>query len=100
MRTEHSLEENYWIHVELFPETASKYSVVALNELLVSFLHARAGKAENRLFFHAPGSNKQHLDALTSETPTFPYTAKQSQEFIELLQCSQGVSYFEHVAWL
>jgi len=31
----------------------------------------------------------QHLDALTSETPTFPYTAKQCQEFIELLQCSR-----------
>lgn len=67
---QHCLEENYWIHVELFPETASQYSAVALNELLVSLLHARA-------------------DALTSETPTFPYTAKQSQEFIELLQCSK-----------
>ncbi|KAN0127126.1 hypothetical protein V8E53_015064 [Lactarius tabidus] len=67
---QHSLEENYWIHVELFPETASQYSAVALNELQASFLHARA-------------------DALTSETPTFPYTAKQSQNFIELLQCSK-----------
>jgi hypothetical protein len=90
LRTEHCLEENYWIHVELFPETASQYSAVALNELLVSLLHARAGKAGNRIFFfHAPESDKHHLDALTSETPTFPYTAKQSQEFIELLQCSK-----------
>jgi hypothetical protein len=67
---QYSLEENYWIHVELFPETASQYSSIALNELLVAFLHARA-------------------DALTSETPTFPYTAAQSQEFIELLQISK-----------
>jgi hypothetical protein len=42
---------------------------------------------------HAPGSDKPSLDALTSETPTFPYTAKQSQEFIELLQCSKGGFY-------
>ncbi|KAN0131595.1 hypothetical protein V8E53_010437 [Lactarius tabidus] len=71
---QYSLEENYWIHVELFPETASQYSAIALNELQVSFLHARA-------------------DALTSNepiTPSFPYTAEQSQKFIELLQCSQG----------
>jgi hypothetical protein len=61
------LQENYWIHVELFPETASLYSLTALNELQVIFLHARA-------------------DALTSDTPTFPYTAKQSEEFIDLLQ--------------
>ncbi|KAF8258671.1 hypothetical protein EI94DRAFT_1111045 [Lactarius quietus] len=67
---QHSLEENYWIHVELFPETACQYSSSALNELLVSFLHARA-------------------DSLTSETPTFPYSAEQSQEFIELLQSSK-----------
>ncbi|KAI9458566.1 hypothetical protein BJY52DRAFT_411425 [Lactarius psammicola] len=65
-----SLEENYWIHVELFPETASQYSAIALNELQATFLHARA-------------------DALTSETPTFPYTANQSQDFIELLQRSK-----------
>jgi len=64
---QYALQENYWIHVELFPETASKYSLTALNELQVIFLHARA-------------------DALTSETPTFPYTAEQSEEFIDLLQ--------------
>jgi hypothetical protein len=64
---QYSLQENYWIHVELFPETASLYSLAALNELQVIFLHARA-------------------DALTSDTPTFPYTAKQSDEFIDLLQ--------------
>ncbi|KAN0131012.1 hypothetical protein V8E53_011145 [Lactarius tabidus] len=67
---QYALEENYWIHVELFPETASQYSLTALNELQVIFLHARA-------------------DTLTSETPTFPYTATQSQEFIELLQISK-----------
>ncbi|KAH8996383.1 hypothetical protein EDB92DRAFT_1843632 [Lactarius akahatsu] len=67
---QYALQENYWIHVELFPETASPYSLTALNELQIIFLHARA-------------------DALTSETPTFPYTAKQSEEFIDLLQRSK-----------
>jgi hypothetical protein len=67
---QYSLEENYWIHVELFPETASQYSAIALNELLATFLHARA-------------------DGLTSETPTFPYTANQCHDFIELLQRSK-----------
>lgn len=33
----------------------------------------------------------QHLDALTSETPTFPYPAEQSEEFIDLLQRGKGV---------
>ncbi|KAH9171924.1 hypothetical protein EDB89DRAFT_1030082 [Lactarius sanguifluus] len=67
---QYSLEENYWIHVELFPETASQYSAIALNELQAIFLHARA-------------------DALTSEIPTFPYTANQCEDFIELLQRSK-----------
>lgn len=43
----------------------------------------------------------EHLDALTSKeatTPTFPYTADQSQEFIELLQRSQGVFDLIHLA--
>ncbi|KAN0131978.1 hypothetical protein V8E53_010258 [Lactarius tabidus] len=64
---QYALQENYWIHVELFPESASQYSLTALNELQVIFLHARA-------------------DALTSETPTFPYPAEQSEQFIDLLQ--------------
>ena len=91
MRPEHALEENYWIHVELFPETASQYTVNALNELHAIFLHARAGEAENQLFFHVPGSDRQHLDAPTSDTPTFPYTTNQCEDFIELLQHSKGV---------
>ena len=98
MRPEYSLEENYWIHVELFPETASEYSAVALNELQATFLHARAGEPGNRLFVHAPGSDRRHLVALTSETPTFPYTANQSQDFIELLQRSKGAFHLVHFA--
>ncbi|KAH9003504.1 hypothetical protein EDB86DRAFT_2370277 [Lactarius hatsudake] len=75
---QYSLEENYWIHVELFPETASQYSEIALNELQATLLHARA-------------------DALTSETPTFPYTANQCQDFIQLLQCSRAHASSPHV---
>ncbi|KAH9165129.1 hypothetical protein EDB89DRAFT_340249 [Lactarius sanguifluus] len=65
-----SLQENYWTHVGLFPETASRYSSAALNELQVIFLRAR-------------------VDALTSEAPTFPYTGEQIVEFIDLLQHSK-----------
>jgi hypothetical protein len=64
------LEENYWTHVEMFPATASQYSTTALNELYVIFLNARA-------------------DALTSEIPTFPYTAEECDNFIKLLQSSK-----------
>ncbi|KAF8267561.1 hypothetical protein EI94DRAFT_1786391 [Lactarius quietus] len=41
----HPLQENYWIHVELFPETASKYSELALNELHMCLLLSRAEAA-------------------------------------------------------
>jgi len=34
---QYALEENYWTHVEMFPATASQYSVTALNELLIVF---------------------------------------------------------------
>jgi hypothetical protein len=51
---QYALQENYWIHVELFPVTASLYSLTALNELQVIFLHARAGEAGNLLITHAP----------------------------------------------
>jgi hypothetical protein len=65
---QYALEENYWTHVGLFPEAASQYSVQALNELQVVLLHdARA-------------------DALTSDTPTFPYTVDQREEIIDVLE--------------
>ena len=41
---EYALEENYWAHVEMFPATASQYSMTALNELHDILLNARAGK--------------------------------------------------------
>jgi len=44
---EYALEENYWAHVEMFPATASQYSLTALNELQVILLNARAGKLGN-----------------------------------------------------
>jgi hypothetical protein len=75
---QYALQENYWIHMELFPETASLYSLPALNELQAIFLHARA-------------------DALTSDTPTFPYTGKQSEEFIDLLQRGKDHTSSPHI---
>jgi len=32
-------------------------------------------------------------DALTSDVPTFPYTAEEDEKFINLLQLSKGVFY-------
>ena len=52
---EYFLEENYWIHVELFPGTASPYSTKALNELQVPFAHARAGEIGNLLLVNVSG---------------------------------------------
>ncbi|KAF8474416.1 hypothetical protein DFH94DRAFT_129161 [Russula ochroleuca] len=69
-RIQYALEENYWTHVEMFPATASQYSMTALNDLHVILLNARA-------------------DALTSDIPTFPYTAEECDRFINLLQCSK-----------
>ncbi|KAI0296409.1 hypothetical protein BC826DRAFT_233266 [Russula brevipes] len=67
---QYALEENYWIHVEMFPITASQYSSMALNELQIILLHA-------------------HADALTSDVPTFPYTAEECERFTNLLRCSR-----------
>jgi hypothetical protein len=91
------LQENYWIHVEMFPETASQHSLTALNELQVIFLHARAGKAGTLLIALASGGDRRHLDALASETPPFPYTAEQSEEFIDLLQRGKGMFHLLHI---
>jgi len=66
----YALEENYWAHMEMFPATGSPYAITALNELQVIFINARA-------------------DALTSDVPTFPYTAEEDEKFINLLQLSK-----------
>ena len=42
-RQEHTLEEKYWAHVEMFPATVSPYTATALNELQVILINARAG---------------------------------------------------------
>ncbi|KAH9031463.1 hypothetical protein EDB84DRAFT_170415 [Lactarius hengduanensis] len=76
---QYSPEENYWIHVELFPGTASQYSAKALDELQVVFSRARA-------------------DAQTSETLTFPYTVKECDEFIDFLEYSKGRASSPYVA--
>ncbi|KAH9003466.1 hypothetical protein EDB86DRAFT_2364666 [Lactarius hatsudake] len=77
---QYALEENYWIHVGLFPEAASQYSAQALNELQVVFLHV-------------------HADASTSDTPTgtFPYTAKQREEIIDLLEHNKDHTNSSHI---
>ncbi|KAH9031469.1 hypothetical protein EDB84DRAFT_1578763 [Lactarius hengduanensis] len=64
---EHSLQENYWIHVGLFPESASNYSAAALNELRIVLLHARE-------------------DAFTLMSPTFPYTDEECGWSIYILK--------------
>ncbi|KAI9458593.1 hypothetical protein BJY52DRAFT_1268512 [Lactarius psammicola] len=74
----YALEENYWIRVEMFPEAATQYSVQALNELQVVFSHARA-------------------DAPTSDTSTFPYTAKQREEIAGVLERNKDRTYSSYV---
>ncbi|KAH9003463.1 hypothetical protein EDB86DRAFT_2892491 [Lactarius hatsudake] len=64
---QHSLQENYWIHIELFPQTASKYSAVALNGLYIILLHVRTG-------------------AFSLQPPAFPYTVKQCEVLIDILE--------------
>jgi hypothetical protein len=76
---QYALEENYWIHVELFPETASQYSVQALNELQVVFLH------------------NVRTDAPTSDSPTFPYTANQRNEIVDLLERNKDHAHSAHI---
>jgi hypothetical protein len=39
----------------------------------------------------ASGADREHLDALTSETPTFPYLPEECENFIDLLQRGKGV---------
>ncbi|KAH9171298.1 hypothetical protein EDB89DRAFT_1117130 [Lactarius sanguifluus] len=63
----HSLQENYWIHVELFPQTASKYSAVALSELYTILLLV-------------------HIDDFSLEPPAFPFTVKQCEVLIDILE--------------
>ena len=45
------------------------------------------------------GSDRPTLDALTSETPTLPYTLNQCEDFIELLRRSKGVFHLVHLVW-
>ncbi|KAI9438424.1 hypothetical protein BJY52DRAFT_1380826 [Lactarius psammicola] len=62
----------------MFPEAATQYSVQALNELQVVFSHARA-------------------DAPTSDTSTFPYTAKQREEIAGVLERNKDRTYSSYV---
>jgi hypothetical protein len=44
---------------------------------------------EISVFHH--GNDGVASDALTSDIPTFPYTAEECDRFINLLQCRKGV---------
>jgi len=39
------------------------------------------------------GNNRYAPDALTSDSPTFPYTAEEDDKFVNLLQLSKGAVY-------
>ncbi|RPD61254.1 hypothetical protein L227DRAFT_574335 [Lentinus tigrinus ALCF2SS1-6] len=60
------LEEQYWLHVEQFPSHRTHDLSLRLDELIPVFQH---GECDQR----------------TSESSTFPYTAKQCKEFLRLL---------------
>ena len=74
--------------MEMFPTTASQYAAPALNELTVILLNSRAGKL--RSFSIQLRERQAASDALTSEIPTFPFTADERERFINLLQSSKG----------
>jgi hypothetical protein len=95
--SENLLEENYWAHVEMFPATASQYAATALNELTVILLNARAGKL--RYLNIKLREWQAASDTLTSEIPTFPYTADECERFINLLQASKGAFGLARPAW-
>ncbi|KAH8984592.1 hypothetical protein EDB92DRAFT_1818990 [Lactarius akahatsu] len=70
----HGLRTVFWLH--------------ALDTISVGLPPSFSSDPSPRIFLHARTAegDRRHLDALTSETPTFPYTARQSEEFIDLLQ--------------
>lgn len=61
-----TLQEHFWTHVEHFPSHHAKEISLERDELVHVFSHARA-------------------DQMTSANSTFPYSAKQCTEFLELL---------------
>jgi hypothetical protein len=67
----HVLEELYWTHVERFPMHIGGLPYKAVDDLIAIFAHGRA-------------------DRLTSSVSTFPYTAPQSAEFLDLLRSSRA----------
>jgi hypothetical protein len=68
---QYALQENYWVHVGQFPETASQYTVAALNDLQIVLLDDCAG--------------------------SFPFTAKEREELVGLLERSKVHTSHPHV---
>ena len=65
-----------------------------------SHLFACSRRYGMKTFFSlTPGGDRHHSDGLTSETPTFPYTANQCQDFIDILQRSKGMFHLAHLVW-
>lgn len=91
------MQNNYWIHVELFPETASKYSALALNQLHAVLLLARAG--ETIFFFDRSGVIDILSEAAAFEPPAFPYTDEECEDLIEALERDKGVFHLAYAAW-
>ncbi|CCM03273.1 uncharacterized protein FIBRA_05401 [Fibroporia radiculosa] len=65
-----ALEEHYWVHIDRFPCHRCEEVKLMRDELISIFIHARA-------------------DHMTSAFSTFPYTATQCAEFIDLLNSVQ-----------
>lgn len=78
-----TLQEHFWTHVEHFPSHHAKEISLERDELVHVFSHARAGKQER-----TQARARSYIfpsDQMTSANSTFPYSAKQCTEFLELL---------------
>ena len=77
------MQNNYWIHVELFPETASEYSAAALDDLSIILLHARTG--ETILFVDMPENDGQAF-----QMPLLPILSTQNSSFRTRMRSVNG----------
>ncbi|KAJ6608132.1 hypothetical protein B0H10DRAFT_2303725 [Mycena sp. CBHHK59/15] len=75
------LEQLYWSHVEHFPMHMTGLSMQTLDDILSVF-------------------SQGLCDQMTSRVSTFPYTAQDCKDFVEILQNSRGNLADGHTTWI
>ncbi|KAI0319508.1 hypothetical protein OF83DRAFT_776627 [Amylostereum chailletii] len=74
----HALEENYWIHVEMFPVHPNRFQVEVLDDLMAVFMFGLS-------------------DQSTSRVSTFPYTKEECGRHLENLARMKGRPFDSHM---